>query len=405
MTTVFLNALGITCALGEGRAEVARMLFDATSPAGLRNSDALTLGRPLMLGVAPGFPLPGEDENGATRPPLDDHPLPLRGRNNALLRSAYRQIAGQVQQAMAQYGADRVAVILGTSTSGIGESEQALPHKLAHDQWPPQFHYAQQEIGAPSRFIAAESGACGPAWTISTACSSSAKALASGARLLRAGIVDAVIAGGADSLCRFTIDGFSALESVSAGRCNPFSRHRNGINIGEGAALFLMTREPGPVRLAGWGETADAHHISAPEPQGRGAIAAIEQAIARAGIGAADIGYVNLHGTATPQNDAMESRAVAATVGTSVPVSSTKPLTGHTLGAAGAIEAGLAWLTLVDNPLRRLPPHWWDGQFDPELPALTLVNPGDVAAGPLRYVLSHSFAFGGSNAVLLFGAA
>lgn len=405
MTAVFLNALGITCALGQGKQEVARNLFEASAPTGLRCTDALTAGRPLMLGVAPGFPLPGEDSAGATRPTLDDHPLALRGRNNALLRSAYVQISDAVQAAMAQYGPDRVAVVLGTSTSGIGESEQALPHKLVHGQWPAQFHYAQQEIGAPSRFIAAESGACGPAWTISTACSSSAKALASGARLLRAGIVDAVIAGGADSLCRFTIDGFSALDSVSAARCNPFSRHRNGINIGEGAALFLMTREPGPVRLAGWGETADAHHISAPEPQGRGAIAAIGQALARAGIAAADVDYVNLHGTATPQNDAMESRAVTATLGAATPVSSTKPLTGHTLGAAGAIEAGLAWISLVDNPRRQLPPHWWDGAADPDLPALAMVAPGDTAARPLQYVLSHSFAFGGSNAVLLFGAA
>lgn len=405
MTAVFLNALGITCALGLGKAEVARNLFDSSAPGGLRTTEALTTGRPLMLGVAPGFPLPGEDEATSQRPALDDHPLPLRGRNNALLRSAYQQIATEVQAAIAQYGPSRVAVILGTSTSGIGESEQALPQKLAQDRWPPQFHYAQQEIGAPSRFIAAESGACGPAWTISTACSSSAKALASGARLLRAGIVDAVIAGGADSLCRFTIDGFTALESVSAGRCNPFSRHRNGINIGEGAALFLMTRESGPVRLAGWGETADAHHISAPEPQGRGAIAAIEQALARAGIGAAEVDYVNLHGTATPQNDAMESRAVVATVGTETPVSSTKPLTGHTLGAAGAIEAGLAWISLVDNPQQHLPPHWWDGAVDPDLPALAMVAPGQTAARPLRHILSHSFAFGGSNAVLLFGAA
>lgn len=405
MTAVFLNALGITCALGQGRAQVAQNLFDDTAAAGLRMTDALTPGRPLMLGVAPGFPLPGEDETHATRPALDDHPLALHGRNNALLRSAYQQIAAEIQAALATYGRNRVAVVLGTSTSGIGESEQALPHKLAHDQWLPQFHYAQQEIGAPSRFIAAESGACGPAWTISTACSSSAKALASGARLLRAGIVDAVIAGGADSLCRFTIDGFSALESVSAARCNPFSRHRNGINIGEGAALFLMTREPGPVRLAGWGETADAHHISAPEPQGRGAIAAIEHALSRAGVTARDIDYVNLHGTATPQNDAMESRAVAATLGLHTPASSTKPLTGHTLGAAGAIEAGLAWLSLVDNPQRRLPPHWWDGAADPALPGLALVAPGDTAARTPQYVLSHSFAFGGSNVVLLFGAA
>lgn len=391
--SVFLNELGITCALGMGGDAVAAALFASDAPAGARTSEALTPGRPLVLGTV-----------NAPLSDLSDHPVQLRGRNNALLRSAHAQIAPAVAAAIERYGADRVAVVLGTSTSGIGESEQALPFKHAHGAWPAGFHYAQQEIGTPARFIAAEAGVHGPAWTISTACSSSAKALASGARLLRAGIVDAVIAGGADSLCRFTIDGFSALESVSAARCNPFSRHRNGINIGEGAALFLMTREPGPVRLAGWGETADAHHISAPEPRGIGAIAAIQQALARAGLHADDIDYVNLHGTATPQNDAMESRALAATMPADTPVSSTKPLTGHTLGAAGAIEAGLSWLALANNPRHRLPPHWWDGEADPELPPLHFAAPGEHAARPLRHVLSHSFAFGGSNAVLLLGA-
>lgn len=405
MTAVYLNALGITCALGEGRAQVASVLFASDAPGGLRETDALSPGRALMLGAVPGFALPGEAASVENRmPALEDCPPALRGRNNALLRSAYRQIGHEVQDARARYGSARIAVVLGTSTSGIGESEQALPRRRAEGTWPEAFDYAQQEIGTPSRFIATEAGVHGPHWTISTACSSSAKALASGARLLRAGIVDAVIAGGADSLCRFTIDGFSALESVSAARCNPFSRHRNGINIGEGAALFLMTREPGPVRLAGWGETADAHHISAPEPRGVGAIAAIEQALARAGLRAGDIDYVNLHGTATPQNDAMESRAVAATLGGAVAVSSTKPLTGHTLGAAGAVEAGLCWLGLADNPGGRLPPHWWDGAPDPDLPALHLAAPGETLGRPLRYALSHSFAFGGSNAVLLFGA-
>jgi 3-oxoacyl-[acyl-carrier-protein] synthase-1 len=209
-----------------------------------------------------------------------------------------------------------------------------------------------------------------------------------------------VVAGGADSLCRFTVAGFCALESVSAARCNPFSRHRNGINIGEGAALFLMTREPGPVRLSGWGESSDAHHMSAPDPQARGAIEAIQQALDRAGLAADQIDYVNLHGTATGHNDAMESLAVASVLGTQVPASSTKPLTGHTLGASGAIEAALCWMTLADNPDQRLPTHWWDGQADEALPALALVAPGTRAAQPLQHVLSHSFAFGGSNAVL-----
>jgi 3-oxoacyl-[acyl-carrier-protein] synthase-1 len=235
---------------------------------------------------------------------------------------------------------------------------------------------------------------------VSTACSSSAKSLATAARWLEAGFVDAVLTGGGDSLCRFTIAGFSALESVADARCNPLSRNRCGINIGEAAALFLMTREETPVRLAGWGETSDAHHMSAPEPSGRGAADAMRVALARAGLSPADVDYVNLHGTATPQNDAMESRAVASVLGLDAPVSSTKPLTGHTLGAAGALEAAIAWLTLTGTG--ELPPHWWDGERDPELPAVRLVAPGERAARPPRVVLSNSFAFGGSNASLAF---
>ena len=387
-SAVYLNELGLVCALGSGRAQVRDGLF-ADQPGGLSDNDTLIAGRTLALGEVSG-PLPD----------LSSLPVALRGRNNALLETALLQIRPAVEAAIARFGAGRVAVIIGTSTSGIGESEGALRLQADEGRWPDGFDYAQQEMGTSARFMRERIGSDGPAWTISTACSSSAKALMSAARLLRSGVVDAVVAGGADSLCRFTVAGFCALESVSAARCNPFSRHRNGINIGEGAALFLMTREPGPVRLSGWGESSDAHHMSAPDPQARGAIEAIQQALDRAGLAADQIDYVNLHGTATGHNDAMESLAVASVLGTQVPASSTKPLTGHTLGASGAIEAALCWMTLADNPDQRLPTHWWDGQGDEALPALALVAPGTRAAQPLQHVLSHSFAFGGSNAVL-----
>ncbi|MEN5041978.1 beta-ketoacyl-[acyl-carrier-protein] synthase family protein [Stenotrophomonas sp. TWI1149] len=387
-SAVYLNELGVICALGADRAEVRGGLF-AAQPGGLRDNDAILPGRTLALG-----------EVHAPLPDLAELPVALRGRNNGLLDAALVQIREAVAAAVARFGAERVAVIIGTSTSGIGESESALRSYHRDGTWPADFHYAQQEMGTAARFVRERIGSTGPAWTISTACSSSAKALMSAARLLQAGAVDAVVAGGADSMCRFTVAGFSALESVSASRCNPFSVNRSGINIGEGAALFLMTREPGPVRLAGWGESSDAHHMSAPDPQARGAIDAMQQALDRAGLAAAQIDYVNLHGTATGHNDAMESQAVAAVLGTQVPASSTKPLTGHTLGASGAIEAALCWMTLADNPDQQLPTHWWDGQADDALPGLALVAPGTCAARPLQHVLSHSFAFGGSNAVL-----
>ncbi len=295
-----------------------------------------------------------------------------------------------------------MAVVLGVSTAGLDEGVTAVRQVHAGFGWPAGYDYALQEMGNAAQCVAQQLGTSGPAYVISTACSSGAKAIATGARLLRSGLADAVVAGGGDALSGFTIAGFSALDAVSAERCNPLSANRKGINIGEGAALFLMGRDEGPVRLAGWGESADAHHMSAPEPGGRGAAEAMQRALARAGVAAADIDYVNLHGTATGQNDAMESLAVHRVLGPDVAVSSTKPLTGHALAAAGAIEAAFAWHTLVDNPAGRLPVHWWDGVVDPALPALRVVAPGAALGRPVRHVLSNSFAFGGSNAALLF---
>ena len=228
--------------------------------------------------------------------------------------------------------------------------------------------------------------------------------MASAARLIRMGLCDAVVTGGVDSLCAFTVAGFAALESVSAARCNPLSANRKGINIGEGAALFLMTAEPAAVALCGWGESSDGHHMSAPDPAGGGARIAMAQALARAGLEPAQVDYINLHGTATRQNDAVECLAVHELFSDQVPVSSTKPLTGHTLGAAAAVEAALCWLAMQDdNAEGLLPPHLWDGVPDPALPALNLVAPGARLGRPLRWALSNSFAFGGSNATLVLG--
>lgn len=385
---VYLNDLGVVCALGADCTQVARALFQP-QPVGAAMSDTVMPGRSLVVGAV-----------DAPLPSLCELPPALQGRNNALLLAALQQIESGARAAIARYGSGRVAVVMGTSTSGIGESEAALAAYGASGEWPARFDYAQQEMGTAARFVRSYLGIDGPAWVLSTACSSSAKALMSAARLLRSGVVDAVIAGGADSLCRFTVAGFSALESVSAQRCNPFSRNRCGINIGEGAGVFLMTREPGPVQLSGWGETSDAHHMSAPDPSGQGAALAIRQALQRAGWTPESVDYINLHGTATQHNDAMESVAVAEALGLGVPCSSTKPLTGHTLGASGVIEAALCWITLAENPGWKLPPHWWDGEADPTLPALALVAPGASAAAAPRRVLSSSFAFGGSNAVL-----
>ena len=390
MTAIFLQAQSCVCALGDAPEAIRAGLW-ADAPSGVAPTDLFTPGRVLNLGRV-----------STALPPLSALPDRQRSRNNALLLAALAPLRARVQAAVDRFGPGRVAVVLGVSTAALDEGVAAVRQVHAGFGWPPRYDYALQEMGNAAECVAQQLGVTGPAYAISTACSSGAKALASGARLLRYGLVDAVVAGGGDALSAFTIAGFSALEAVSAERCNPLSANRAGINIGEGAALFLMGREEGPVRLSGWGESADAHHMSAPEPSGRGAAEAMERALARAGVARGDVDYVNLHGTATEQNDAMESLAVQGVLGLDVPVSSTKPLTGHALAAAGAIEAAFAWHTLVDNPDGRLPVHWWDFVADPALPALRAVAPGTALGRPVRHVLSNSFAFGGSNAALLF---
>lgn len=388
----YLNECALVCALGDDLATIRRrLLLEAES--GIELSEACSPGRMLPLGRVKSA-LPG----------VEHLPLPLRSRNNQLALAALATIRPALEQAIARYGAHRVGVIIGTSTSGVGETEAALAAKHATDTLPAGFHYGQQEMGSPATLLARELGALGPAYVHSSACSSSAKALASAARLIRMGLCDAVLTGGVDTLCAFTVAGFGALESVSSARCNPLGASRNGINIGEGAALFLMSREPAAVALCGWGESSDGHHMSAPDPEGGGARVAMREALQRAGIEAGEVDYINLHGTATLQNDAMESRAVEALFGTGVAVSSTKPFTGHTLGAAGAVEAAFCWLAMQDdNPEGLLPPHLWNGAPDPALPPLKVAQKGMRLGRPIRYALSNSFAFGGSNASLVFG--
>jgi 3-oxoacyl-[acyl-carrier-protein] synthase I len=329
-------------------------------------------------------------------------------RNNQLLLAAALQIEADIQQAIERYGHDRIGVILGTSTSGIDEASRGIATYLSEQTFPESYDYRQQELSAPANFLAQWLKLSGPSYVISTACTSSARALLSARRLLDMNLCDAVLCGGVDSLCKLTLNGFSSLEAVSDQRCNPFSANRNGINIGEAAVLFLMTRQASgehKIALLGAGASSDAHHISAPEPSGLGAQNAMHKALNNAGLEAGDIGYLNLHGTATQHNDAMESLAVHAVFPAGLPCSSTKPMSGHTLGAAGALEAAFCWLALApDNRDHLLPPHVWDAQADTDLPALALVKPGDVlpADAPRRF-MSNSFAFGGNNVSLIIG--
>jgi 3-oxoacyl-[acyl-carrier-protein] synthase-1 len=390
--TLYLNDIGVIGPLGAGKGEVLENLL-AGDGSGMAPFGDLLTGRTTLVGRARG-----------TLPAVPHELADLDCRNNRLLQRALDEVGPTVAELKSAVGPARIAVVLGTSTSGIAAGEEAAATLAREGRMPSRYHYRQQEIGTAAEFAARYLDLTGLRYTISTACSSSAKALASAARLFAAGFCDAAIVGGVDSLCLLTLNGFDALESLSPERCNPFSVNRRGINIGEGACVFVVSRRPSAVRLCGVGESSDGYHISAPDPSGRGAETAIRAALADAGAHPRDVGYVNLHGTATPKNDEMESEVMARVFGLDVPCSSTKSLIGHTLGAAGAQELGLCWLLLGDlNAARRLPAHGWDGVRDPRLPPINLV--GANARFERDVFVSNSFAFGGSNAAIAIGRA
>jgi 3-oxoacyl-[acyl-carrier-protein] synthase-1 len=390
---LFLNACGIVSPLGRGKRATVIALAGGSRDGFVARADLLP-GRSISIGAVTG-----------DLPPPPERAASLDCRNNRLMLVALSEIAAEVEAAAALYGRDRVAVVLGTSTSGIAEGEAALLQFRQTGVWPPSYHYRQQETGSLAEFAARALDLTGPAYTVATACSSSAKVFASARRLIRFGFADAAVVGGADTLCRMTVNGFDSLQALSQGLANPFSVNRDGINIGEGASAFLMTRAPGPVEFLGVGETSDAYHPTAPDPDGTGARLAMQQALDDAGLAPGEIDYVNLHGTATPLNDAMESKAIDGLFPASVPCSSTKGMTGHMLGGTGGCEAAFLWLTL--NPATSpgfLPPHLWDGIPDPALPALDLIDNRRSMPDRRRLaMLSNSFGFGGSNVSLVLG--
>ncbi|TCB43662.1 beta-ketoacyl-[acyl-carrier-protein] synthase family protein [Acinetobacter terrestris] len=320
-------------------------------------------------------------------------------RNLRFALTALSSIETEIRDYTAQFDRKRLAIILGTSTSGIADNEKLLKQYFV-DQADVEVQHCKQEMGSLAKALQMYLGWEGPAYTISTACSSSAKAMAAGQRLINADLADAVLVGGVDSLCQLTLNGFNSLESLSNDLCQPCGVQRDGINIGEAAGLFLLSKETAPVMLMAAGESMDAWHISAPHPEGKGAAAAMQKALDSAGITASDIGYLNMHGTATPQNDAMEIKAVHTVFQHyDVPISSTKHKTGHCLGAAGAIEAVICQQILADQSW--LPLHQ-SGSIDPELDEQNYVLDAQLQQ-PIQYVMSNSFAFGGSNISLIFG--
>jgi len=310
-------------------------------------------------------------------------------------------VAAGTAGAVRRWGAHRLAVVVGTSTGGIAESERAFVEHAATGRFHAGFDFERQHaFHGLLEAVRGRVGARGPAYVVSTACSSSGKVLGSARRLIDAGIADAVLVGGADSLCQTTVRGFGALEALSREPCRPFSARRNGISIGEGAAFMLLEREgDSEVRLLAVGESCDAHHMSHPHPEGAGARVAMAEALRHAGIEPGEVDHVNAHGTATVANDVIEAKAIADLLGAKVPVCSTKGYTGHLLGAAGITEAVFAALAIT----RGFVPASLGAE--PLDPAITIDVCLERRTLRPRTVLSNSFAFGGSNVSVLLGAA
>jgi len=381
----------VTSALGAGVQAHAQALRSECS--GLRQLAFDTNTLPCWLGEVADFdkPLPAERSQWDCR-------------NNRLAEFALAQddFVAAAARCRDRYGADRIGVFVGTSTSGVQQTELAYRERdVAANRLPAWFdHRTTQNIFSIADFVALRLGVSGPRLAISTACSSSAKVFAAARRAIEMGDCDAAIVGGVDSLCLTTLYGFNSLQLLSADICRPADAKRNGISIGEAAGFALL--DPGAdaaVHLLGYGETSDAYHMSSPDPDGLGAVAAMRAALACAGLDAAAVDYVNLHGTGTMANDSAESRAMCTVFGESLPCSSTKGWTGHTLGAAGIVEAAISMLCIEQG---FMPRSLNTREKDAALAANILL---ESRTAKVRRTLSNSFGFGGSNCTLLFGAA
>lgn len=355
------------------------------------------------LGPSP-IQMPFNTAVGAIRGELPDLEAELGPWSTRLTRIA-KQLVLNLETELAglrgRWRPERIALILGTSTAGAETTEAAFQHFLATDKLPEGYDlWRQHTYGAVLHVMRTLTGAQGPGWVVSTACTSSAKPLATAQRLIGAGLIDAAIVGGVDTLCAMTLHGFNSLGALSPKPCRPFSKLRDGISIGEGGALLLLERGGEPiVWLESVGESSDAYHISAPHPEGLGAQLAMQRALDRAGCDPADVDHINAHGTGTPHNDSAEAKAIHELFGDEVPVVSTKGYTGHTLGAAGATEAVLASFALTDGWIPASP------GASPVDEKITINIATERTAGSFRRVLSNSFAFGGNNVSVLLRSA
>jgi 3-oxoacyl-[acyl-carrier-protein] synthase I len=379
--------------LGQTTAEVLDGLFAGRR--GLSPADP-SFGVATWVGVIPG-----------ELPALDRRLAGFESRQARIAQLVTLPLLPAVERAKQRWGSGRVGLIVGTSTAGIAASERAWVHHQQTGALPSDYTLERQHaLYATLEVIRALTGVRGPGYIVSTACSSSGKVFASAQRLIAAGVVDAVVVGGVDSLCQLTVRGFASLEVLSADPCRPFSSERHGINIGEGGALLLLER-PGPrveglgVELLGVGESSDAHHMTAPHPEGLGARVAMTRALERAGVPREAVDQINVHGTGTTMNDETESRAIRDLFGGvpgSLSVVATKGYTGHMLGAAGATEAVFVAASIERGELPA------SVGADPVDPRLELAVELQRRRRATRRVLSNSLAFGGSNVSVLLGA-
>ncbi|MBR5354608.1 MAG: beta-ketoacyl-ACP synthase [Alphaproteobacteria bacterium] len=315
-----------------------------------------------------------------------------------LLTAALQQIEPAISKLKSDYPLNRLGIVIGASNTGIHEAQKHLDKALETGTLPKEFSLSEIELYSPADFLRKKTGFAGPVYTVSTACSSSAKVFQDATDLIEQDICDAVLVGGIDSRCDFALNGFNALSALSYKHTNPMSKNRDGINLGEGAALFIMTRGGDGIKLLGVGESSDAYHLTSPDPMGTGAIASMKSALESAGLTPDKIDFINMHGTGTVANDAMESLAINSVFGDKVLCASTKPLTGHTLGAAGAVSLALSWLMIKHQ---FVVPHIFDGEYDPDCAKINLATTQSKKS--INTVLCNAFAFGGSNASVIIG--
>ena len=315
-----------------------------------------------------------------------------------LLNSALQQIEQSVSKLKSCYPLNRLGIVIGASNTGIHEAQKHLNHALATGIFPQDFSLTEIELNSPTAFLREKTGFAGPAYTVSTACSSSAKVFQDAKDLIEQDICDAVLVGGVDARCDFALNGFNALSALSYKHTNPMSQNRDGINLGEAAALFIMTRGTNGIKLLGVGESSDAYHLTSPDPTGTGAISSMNSALHNAGLTPDRIDFINMHGTGTVANDAMESLAINSVFGDKILCASTKPLTGHTLGASGAVSLALSWLMIKHQ---FIVPHVFDGEYGADCTKLNLATQN--CQHDINVVLCNAFAFGGSNASVIIG--